>query len=159
MRHAATQAATTLSPLTIRFTAAVIVLYQRSPVPVLFYALIREGEMTAPHDYPKRILLAVSGLSPQVLTETLYALAVTRPRPFVPTEIHLITAREGARRARLTLLHRGDGHFHRLCRDYDLHGIAFDEERIHVLHGAQGEPWRIFEPRKTTRPPPTSSPG
>jgi len=35
--------------------------------------------MTAPHDYPKRILLAVSGLSPQVLTETFYALAVARP--------------------------------------------------------------------------------
>jgi len=96
--------------------------------------------MPAPHDYPKRILLAVSGLSPQILTETLYALAVARPQPFVPTEIHLITTAEGARRARLTLLHRTGGHFYRLCSDYCLNGIVFDAEQIHVVRGADGDP-------------------
>lgn len=42
---------------------------------------------TAPHTYPRRILVAVTGLSPQVVTETLYALAVAADLPFVPTDI------------------------------------------------------------------------
>ena len=40
-----------------------------------------------PPDYPTRILVAVTGLSPQIVTETLYALAVgleRSQRPFVP---------------------------------------------------------------------------
>ena len=37
------------------------------------------------HSYPRRILLCVTGLTPQILTETLYALAVQRQPPFVPT--------------------------------------------------------------------------
>ncbi|MGR2690438.1 CRISPR-associated ring nuclease Csm6 [Pelomicrobium sp. P1] len=93
-----------------------------------------------PDRYPRRILLAVTGLSPQVVTETLYALAV-RPegRPaFVPTEVHLITTAEGAERARLTLLSKDPGWFHRLCLDYKLKGIAFDETRIHVLSWPEG---------------------
>jgi CRISPR-associated protein (TIGR02584 family) len=34
-----------------------------------------------PSEYSRRVLLAVTGLSPQVVTETLYALAVQRRRP------------------------------------------------------------------------------
>ena len=59
-----------------------------------------------PSAYPRRILLAVTGLSPQIVTETLYALAVA-PEPgaraFVPSEIHLVTTRSGAEKARLAL--------------------------------------------------------
>ena len=51
-----------------------------------------------PAAYPRRILLAVTGLSPQIVTETLHALAVGGEQPFVPTEIHLITTAEGAER-------------------------------------------------------------
>ncbi len=58
--------------------------------------------------------------------------------PFVPTEIHLITTAEGAERARLTLLSDDPGWFHRLCRDYALTGIRFDEGNIHVLRDADG---------------------
>jgi hypothetical protein len=36
--------------------------------------------MTDPTTYPRRVLLAVTGLSPQIVTETLYAIAV-RGRP------------------------------------------------------------------------------
>ncbi|PJA57556.1 MAG: TIGR02584 family CRISPR-associated protein, partial [Rhodocyclales bacterium CG_4_9_14_3_um_filter_68_10] len=57
-----------------------------------------------PHEYERRILLAATGLSPQVVTETLYALTQRRAPAFVPTEIHLVTTAEGAERARLTLL-------------------------------------------------------
>ena len=43
--------------------------------------------MTDPAAYPRRILLAVTGLSPQIVTETLYALAVKGNPAWVPTEI------------------------------------------------------------------------
>lgn len=89
--------------------------------------------------YPRRILLAVTGLSPQVVTETLYALAVRRAPAFVPTEIRLITTHEGGERARLSLLHPKTGWFHRLCRDFNLTGIAFDHEHIQVLEDAKGK--------------------
>lgn len=89
----------------------------------------------SPHEYPRRILLCVTGLSPQIITETLYALAVQQEQAFVPTEIHLITTREGAERAELFLL-EGQRHFHGLCRDYDLdaEAIRFDRDTMHIVH-------------------------
>ncbi|GAB6067601.1 hypothetical protein JCM13664_09190 [Methylothermus subterraneus] len=93
-----------------------------------------------PESYPRRILLAVTGLSPQVVTETLYALAVKRVPPFVPTEIVLITTRTGAEHARLNLLSKDPGWFHRLRREYALPKIAFGEESIYVIPSAEGGP-------------------
>jgi CRISPR-associated protein (TIGR02584 family) len=93
-----------------------------------------------PHQFPHRVLLAVTGLSPQVVTETLYALAVQAPAPFVPTEIHLLTTAEGAERARLSLLHPKSGWFHRLRADYGLPDIAFGPEHIQVLTAGDGSP-------------------
>jgi CRISPR-associated protein (TIGR02584 family) len=88
-----------------------------------------------PHTYPRRVLLAVTGLSPQVVTETLYALTqVCRP-PFVPTEIQLITTKQGADHARLNLLSTDPGWFQRLRRDYGLLEIDFDADSIHALRG------------------------
>ncbi len=92
--------------------------------------------MTRPEDYPRRVLVALCGLSPQVVTETIYALAVTRPRPYFPTELHLLTTTEGAQRARLTLLSRSPGYFQKLRGEYGLPPILFDEGQIHVLRGS-----------------------
>lgn len=97
------------------------------------------GTPADPSSYPRRVLLAVSGLSPQIVTETLYALATQSPTPWVPTEIHLLTTTEGAHRARLSLLSDDLGWFHRLCRDYGLQGITFNTDHIHVLQTASGE--------------------
>ena len=96
--------------------------------------------MKQPQDHPRRLLVAVTGLSPQIVTETLYALTVKQKRPFVPTEIRLITTEEGAERAKLSLLHPESGWFHRLRTDYDLPPIAFGPEHIHVLKDADGRP-------------------
>ena len=90
--------------------------------------------------FARRVLLAVSGLTPQVVTETLYALAADEHAPFVPTEVHLITSAEGARRAELSLLSDDLGWFHRLCADYHLPGVRFDRRHIHVMRDAQGQP-------------------
>ena len=88
----------------------------------------------------RRILLAVAGLSPQVITETIYALAVAQDRAWIPNEVRLITTSEGAERARLALLSDEPGWFHRLLDDYKLPAIRFAPEHIHVLQDAWGEP-------------------
>lgn len=86
----------------------------------------------------RRILLAVTGLSPQVVTETLYALAVGQATPWIPDEIHLITTGHGAEQARLNLLSSRPGWFHRIIRDYGLPAIRFGEEYIHPIHDRNG---------------------
>lgn len=91
-----------------------------------------------PESYPRRILLCAAGLSPQVVTETLYALTVAGELRFVPTEIHLLTTAEGAERARLTLLGDEPGWFHRLRRDYGLPAIRFTLDSLHILRAADG---------------------
>lgn len=95
-----------------------------------------------PGAYPRRVLLAVSGLSPQIVTETLYALAVAAPpgECFVPTEVEVITTAEGAERVRRHLLHPRQGVFYRLCRDYGLAGIRFTAEDVRAVTGADGLP-------------------
>ena len=60
-----------------------------------------------PSQYPTRKLIAVSGMSPQIVTETLYALVTRTEDPFIPTEIHVVTTEEGANNAELNLLRAG----------------------------------------------------
>ena len=103
-----------------------------------------------PSDYPRRILLAVTGLSPQIVTETLYALGVPAlaaaaavpPAPtFLPTEVRLITTVEGADRARVALLHPDGGQFHSLLADFPYLGQPrFDDSCIHQITGPDGKP-------------------
>ena len=45
------------------------------------------------NNYNKRILLSVTGMSPAVVTETLYALVTEKN--FIPTEIQVITTEQG----------------------------------------------------------------
>lgn len=97
--------------------------------------------MTPPSAYPRRILLVVTGLSPQIVTETLYALAVATTQAFVPTEIHLLTTNEGARLARAALLHQDGGQFHTFLADYPtVPQPVFDEGHIHVITAPDGTP-------------------
>ena len=88
----------------------------------------------------RRILLVVTGLSPQVVTETLYALAVARSERWVPHEIRAITTRQGAESLRAALLGDNPGWFHRLCRDYRLPPIRFDDDCIEVVTDNAGKP-------------------
>lgn len=105
--------------------------------PTKQYPNLSDGVFDAqPAKYPRRVLLAVSGLSPQIVTETIYALTANADAPFVPTEVHLITTREGAQRAELSLLSDDLGWFHRLCKDYNLYGISFSRKNIHIMRDA-----------------------
>ena len=129
-----------------------------------------------PESYPRRVLLCGAGLSPPVVTETLYALTVQRQsrlrehlqqvhdksretawlrglgdalppaearedlaegepsRPFVPTEIHVITTLKGANAVVDSLLDPVNGWFYRFMRDYPQpQAIAFDRGHVHVI--------------------------
>jgi CRISPR-associated protein (TIGR02584 family) len=88
--------------------------------------------------YQRRILLAVTGLSPQIVTETLWALAVEHA--WVPTRIRIITTQRGAQEARRTLLSADPGWFSRLCADYRLPEIEFGPDDIQIITGPHGEP-------------------
>ena len=89
----------------------------------------------APHKYPRRILLASMGKAPQILTETLYALATARPA-FRPTELHVVTTADGAEVLR-ALLHDGaDTPLAALRNAVKLTGMRWDEQGIHVLRDA-----------------------
>jgi len=85
-----------------------------------------------PVGFSRRVLLVVTGMSPQVLTETVYAL-VKREDPWVPTEVHLVSTADGADRAVKTLLGDEARWFGRLCEDLGTEDIHFDENSIHVV--------------------------
>lgn len=87
-----------------------------------------------------RTLVVSLGLSPQVVTETLWALGIAAKSAWVPDEIVLITTREGARAAEATLLDAGDGRIRALGLEYgrnDLIRLA-DQVRIELIDGDMG---------------------
>jgi len=98
------------------------------------------GATRKPQSYPRRVLLLVTGLSPQVITEAVYALAADGSDPWIPTEVQVVTTAEGAERVRLSLLSDQPGWFHRLRADYDLPPIQFGPDRIHILRDTDGQP-------------------
>lgn len=92
----------------------------------------------------RNILLCVTGLSPQVVTETVFALAVARTPRWIPGEIHVVTTLTGQREIELNLFETPQpdgtrGWFARLCADYALPPIIFGPSHIHVLRGPNGE--------------------
>lgn len=80
-----------------------------------------------------------TGLSPQIVTETVYALAVQRRPRWIPEEVHVFTTLEGAERVRLALLSGGQNWFGRLLAEYSLPRIRFGEAEIHVLRDGSGK--------------------
>lgn len=88
---------------------------------------------STPSPTPRRILMCVSGMSPAVITETLYAL-VKQAEPFVPDEIHVVTTIDGKKKVLVDLLHPTTGHFHRFMQEHlPGHNIRFDDLTIHVI--------------------------
>lgn len=70
----------------------------------------------------KGVLVISVGLSPQVVTETVYALACERNEPI--DEIHMWTTTGGAERIERELLRGGEGALYRLFADYGIHPPA-----------------------------------
>ena len=86
----------------------------------------------------RHILLCVAGLTPQIITETLYAL--TQQRGERVDEIRVITTLGGRDRIRQALLDPQHGKFFAFCRDYHLDpaSITFDETTITLLRSPDG---------------------
>jgi CRISPR-associated protein (TIGR02584 family) len=86
----------------------------------------------------RNILLLVTGMTPQIVTETVYGLAVTSDQQasWVPDEIHVISTTSGLTQIRATLFK--DQIFQKLCDDYQLPPIKFDESCLHSINTADG---------------------
>lgn len=84
---------------------------------------------------PKHILLATTGESPQVVTETLYA--IHQNGEAWPDEVQIITTTLGKVRAEKGLLH--EGHLERLCEEIDRPLPKFNFEQIKVIKSANNE--------------------
>lgn len=92
-------------------------------------------------NYPRRVLLCTSGVTPQIVTETLFAMTHGKDSNIhIPTEVHLLTTVEGAERANLHLLTGPRAQFYKLCDEYQLPNIEFSSENIHVIHSSEGKP-------------------
>lgn len=85
----------------------------------------------------KNILLAVTGLSPQVITETLYALHQSNRHV---DAIHVITTRNGKEKIFAELLGGENGHYDRYLEEYgiDPASIDFSHRNIHVITDEHG---------------------
>ena len=85
----------------------------------------------------KNILLAVCGLSPQVITETLYALFHEGREVHA---VHLITTRPGGDKVLAELLAPKSGYFAALLADFDIpcEAINFDYDNVHILRHPSG---------------------
>lgn len=85
-------------------------------------------------------LLAVTGMSPQVITETLYALHEQGRE--MPKNVYIITTAIGKKQAMLTLgtaAKPGEaGKLKQFTQDYNLPDIGFDESNIWVVEDAHG---------------------
>lgn len=82
----------------------------------------------------KQILVAVTGASPQILTETLYALH-TQGKSF-PDEMYVITTQNSKQMLLDGLYNRG--HLQALYDEYDLTVVKFDESHIWVIEDEEG---------------------
>lgn len=85
----------------------------------------------------KNILLAVTGLSPQVITETLYALHQNSRKV---DEIHVITTRSGKEKIYSELIGGRQGYFYRYLEEYGFgkNAILFGHEYVHVVTDKYG---------------------
>jgi CRISPR-associated protein Csx14 len=85
----------------------------------------------------KTIFLAVCGLSPQVITETLFGLHQTGR---TVEAIHIITTQRGKEKILATLLEPGAGYYFRYLHEYEkeIRSIDFGPPTIHTLTNEQG---------------------
>lgn len=94
-----------------------------------------------PPSTPKQLLLAVSGMSPQIITETLYGIATQLPdeqNGKWPDKLRIITTKLGKAKIEEALIL--DGWLQRLCLEVGKPLITFCESDILTVPGAHGKP-------------------
>lgn len=85
----------------------------------------------------KDVMLFIVGTTPQIVTETIWALATSTPR-ICPQEVVIITTSTGRKLIVEMLIKRGI--MASLCRDYEIPEFPFDESCIQVPLDHSGEP-------------------
>ncbi len=84
----------------------------------------------------RRVLLCVAGLSPQIVTETVYALWMEAR--WKPEVIQVLTTQSGLEQVSASLLSQGQDWLGRLCREYRMGEIEFNESNILVIKDSKG---------------------
>lgn len=92
-----------------------------------------------PEEFERRVLLAVAGGSPAIVTETLYALTQTNKPAYLPTEIHIITTsgKFGHEAIHKALIE--DQQLAELYAAYNMDQLLFDDSHIHRIQNTKGE--------------------
>lgn len=95
----------------------------------------------------QKILISVTGMSPAVVTETLYALVTEKG--FIPNEIQVVTTLQGKNQVLNTLCGIEGGRKERkgaleefiedYGKQYGIKQIRFDESCIHIIEDAEGQ--------------------
>lgn len=91
----------------------------------------------------KEILVFVAGGTPQIITETIYALA-QQPSPIYPDQIYVITTGPGKQKAIDTLL--DGGVLANLCLEYNIPSIVMNENSFITLTDGNG---KVFDDIRT----------
>jgi len=86
---------------------------------------------------PREILVFVAGSTPQIITETIQALAFKTP-PIHLNELHIITTLAGKKRIRQKLVE--EGILDRLCEEWGLPPIPLPDEALIVISDRNGNP-------------------
>ncbi|OPY64952.1 MAG: CRISPR-associated protein (Cas_NE0113) [Syntrophorhabdaceae bacterium PtaU1.Bin034] len=81
------------------------------------------------------VLICVSGSTPQIVTETIYGLAMQNP-PVQADEIYIITTSFGKRQIEETLVKKGI--LNRLTGEYGLHGPAIKQSSFVIIKDHEG---------------------
>ncbi len=92
------------------------------------------GGTVQPHPARRHVLVCVAGTTPQIVTETLYALMVAQHDPV--DEVRVVTTLQGRDRIKRALI--DEGRLEALVRDYNLPPVMFDETRISLLPSGDG---------------------
>lgn len=93
----------------------------------------------------KNVLFLVTGMTPQIITETLWALAcdTTAKESWVPDEIHVLSTEDGLNQIRSRLFGQKEGYrFDKFKQQYEqLRHVKFDDssQYLHVFTNKQGE--------------------
>ena len=84
----------------------------------------------------REILIFVAGATPQIITETIYALAMQNP-PVYPDELHIITHSQG----RSLILQKlvKEGKLKELCTEYGIPRLTINESSFLVIKGDDGK--------------------
>lgn len=85
------------------------------------------------------ILFLVTGMTPQIITETLWALACdpAKQEKWVPNEIQVLSTTTGIKKIKDNLL-GNNGIFKKMCEEYNLPEIKFDESSLNAIVDKEG---------------------